>query len=419
MSEGLEVSLLPWQREVWDSGKRFQVIAAGRRCGKTRYAAYRLLVEALQSDKGHVFYIAETQGQARDILWSTLADIGRGVITKAHVNNLQFTLVNGATIALKGSDRPDTMRGVSLSFVVLDEYATMKPEVWSEILRPALADQKGSAVFIGTPAGRNHFWELYEYAKATEDEEWDAWHFTSFDNPLLDPKEIESARESMGTFAFNQEFKASFEAKESALFKEEWLRFSTDRPEAAWSDCVIAIDPAGFESTGGKKSKRLDNCCITVAYVSDEGWYIDDMIVGRWTLKETAEIIFETVVEHKPIRVGIERGIAQQAILSPLTDLMNNRNRWFPVELLTHSNQKKVDRVVWALQGRMERGKIVFNEGDWNTQLMDELFQFPSKLTHDDMIDSLAYVDQLAQNAYAGNIEELDSFEALDDITGY
>ena len=310
------------------------------------------------------------------------------------------------------------MRGVSLSFVVLDEYATMKPEVWTEILRPALADQKGSGVFIGTPQGRNHFWELYEYASTTEDEEWGAWHFTSFDNPLLDPKEIESARESMGSFAFNQEFKASFEARDSALFQEDWLQFSDERPSGA--DCVIAIDPAGFEEKKGRgKISSLDNCCITVAYINDDGWYIDDMVVGRWTLKETAEVIFETIVEHRPIRVGIERGIAQQAIMSPLTDLMNNRNRWFNVELLTHGNQKKTDRVVWALQGRMERGKITFNSGDWNTQLMDELFQFPSKLTHDDMVDSLAYVDQLANHVYGGNIEEIDSFEPIDELTGY
>ena len=130
----LEISLLPWQQEVWSDPTRFKVIAAGRRCGKSRYAAYRLIVEALQSDKGHVFYVAETQGQARDVMWQVLMEIGRPVISKAHINNLQITLVNGATISLKGSDRPDTMRGVSLKFVVLDEYGSMKPTVFEEVL---------------------------------------------------------------------------------------------------------------------------------------------------------------------------------------------------------------------------------------------------------------------------------------------
>jgi phage terminase large subunit-like protein len=113
----LNISLLDWQQEVWADPTRFKVIAAGRRCGKSLYAAYRLLVEALQSEKGHVFYVAQTQGQARDVMWSVLSDIGRPVIKNAHINNLQFTLINGSTISLKGSDRPDTMRGVSLPCV--------------------------------------------------------------------------------------------------------------------------------------------------------------------------------------------------------------------------------------------------------------------------------------------------------------
>ena len=236
----LDIQLLPWQQDVWNDPTRFKVIAAGRRCGKSRYAAYRLLVEALQSEKGHVFYVAQTQGQARDVMWGVLCEIGRPVIKTAHINNLQITLINGATVSLKGSDRPDTMRGVSLKFVVLDEFAGMKPEVWEEVLRPALADQKGQAVFIGTPAGRNHFWDLFQYASISGDTDWKSWHLTSFDNPLLDPKEIESAKQSMSSFAYRQEFMANFEAKDSELFREEWLKFSTEEPKEG--DYYVAVD---------------------------------------------------------------------------------------------------------------------------------------------------------------------------------
>ena len=173
----LNVSLLPWQQEVWADDARFKVIAAGRRCGKSRYAAYRLLVEALQTTRGEVFYVAPTQSQARDIMWKTLIEIGGDLIEKSHINNLQHTLVNGTTISLKGGDRPDTMRGISLKFLVIDEYAQVKPFIWEEILRPALADLKGDAVFIGTPEGRNHFYDLYMYADTKEDPQWRAWHF--------------------------------------------------------------------------------------------------------------------------------------------------------------------------------------------------------------------------------------------------
>ena len=96
-------------------------------------------------------------------------EIGRPVIENSHVNNMQVRLVNGTTISLKGADRPETMRGVSLKFLVLDEYADMKPDVWELILRPALTDLKGDALFIGTPMGRNHFYELYKQASLGED----------------------------------------------------------------------------------------------------------------------------------------------------------------------------------------------------------------------------------------------------------
>ena len=182
----LNINLLPWQQQVWEDPTRFKIVAAGRRTGKSRLAAWLLIVNALQTDRGTVFYVAPTQGQARDIMWETLMSLGQPVIASSHINNLQIKLVNGATISLKGGDRPETMRGVSLRYLVLDEYADIKPDVWEQILRPALADQKGHALFIGTPMGRNHFYDLYQYAELSDDDTYKAWHFTSYDNPLLD-----------------------------------------------------------------------------------------------------------------------------------------------------------------------------------------------------------------------------------------
>lgn len=415
----LDISLLPWQQEVWNDDTRFKVIAAGRRCGKSRYAAYRLLIEALGLEKGHVFYIAQTQGQARDVMWQVLMDICQPVLKSYHINNLQINLINGATISLKGSDRPDTMRGVSLKFVVLDEYAGMKPEVWEEVLRPALADQQGDAVFIGTPTGRNHFWDLYQYASLSGDPEWKAWHLTSYDNPMLSEDEINNAKKSMSSFAFRQEFEAKFEAKESELFKEEWLKFSEKEPVEG--DYYITADLAGFEDlkTAGTKKSRLDETAIAIVKVNEDGWWVKEIVHGRWDLYETARRLFQAVAEHRPVRVGIEKGIAQQAVMSPLQDMMKQRNRYFNIDLLTHGNKRKVDRITWALQGRMEHGRVTLNKGEWNSTFLDQLFQFPSPLTHDDLIDALAYVDQIAEIAYAGNFEEWDEWEDLDAIAGY
>src|SRR5210317_55845 len=291
----LNIKLLPWQQEVWEDPTRFKIVAAGRRTGKSRLAAWLLIVNALQSNRGTVFYVAPTQGQARDIMWETLMDLGHSVISSSHINNLQIKLVNGATISLKGGDRPETMRGVSLKFLVLDEYADIKPDVWEQILRPALADQKGHAMFIGTPMGRNHFYELYKYAEMGDDETYKAWHFTSYDNPLLDPEEIDVAKKSMSSYAFRQEFMASFEAAGSEMFKEDWVVVEDD-PQIE-GDYYIAIDLAGFQEVAKKKTKnsRLDNTSIAVVKVGESGWVIENIIYGRWTLEETAQKIFQAV----------------------------------------------------------------------------------------------------------------------------
>jgi predicted phage terminase large subunit-like protein len=412
----LDISLLSWQQEVWNDPVRFKVVAAGRRTGKSRLAAYLLLVNALQTDKGHVFYVAPTQGQARDIMWNLLLEVGHDVIEGSHVNNMQIRLINGITISLKGADRPETMRGVSLKYLVLDEYADMKPDVWELILRPALADLKGSALFIGTPMGRNHFYELYKQAELGSDTDFKAWHYTSYDNNLLDKNEIDRAKKSMSSYAFRQEFMASFEARGSEMFKESWVSFSSEEPPG---DYYIAIDLAGFEEVGKKnKTKRLDNTSMSIVKVHENGWWVKDIIVGRWSLDETARKIFQVVRDYEPVSVGIEKGIARQAVMSPLTDLMKKYNRFFRVEELTHGNKKKTDRVMWALQGRFENGLILLNKGDWNIQFMDELFQFPDPLTHDDMIDSLAYIDQLAKVAYSYDFED-DTYEVFDRVAGY
>ncbi len=415
----LEIKLLPWQQNVWNDNTRFKVVAAGRRTGKSRLAAWMLIVEALQADRGHVWYVAPTQGQARDIMWQTLLELGHSVIESSHVNNMQIKLVNGAMISLKGADRPETMRGVSLKFVVLDEYADMKPSVFEQILRPALADLKGKALFIGTPMGRNHFWELYSYGEEGKDKEYKSWHFTSFDNPLLDPAEIEAAKKSMSSFAFRTEFMASFEAASGGIFKEEWIKYDDEEPNEG--RYFIAVDLAGFENVAAAttaKKKRLDQTAIAIVKITREGWWVADIEYGRWDIKETAQRIFNVVRDYEPVCVGIERGALKNAVLPYLADLMRKYNSYFRIEDLTHGNKKKTDRITWALQGRMEHGKLVFNKGDWNSEVVDELMNFPNPQVHDDLIDALSYIDQIAITEYVQDFEE-DDYEPMDSVAGY
>ena len=417
----LKISLLPWQQEVWTDDSRFKVIAAGRRTGKSRLAAWRLIVSALEADKGHVWYIAPTQQQARDIMWQQLLELGNPVIASSHVNNMQLTLINGSVISLKGADRPETMRGVALKFVVLDEYADIKPTVFEQILRPALADLKGHCIFIGTPKGRNHFYDLYKLGKK-DVKDWKSWHFTSFDNPLLDKEEIEVAKETMSTFAFRQEFMANFEAPQSDIFKEDWVIVKDKDDEPENGTYYMAVDLAGFENVSkqaSNKKKYLDQTSIAIVKVGDDNkWWVDKVDAGRWDIKEVCERILKHVRLYDIQVIGIEKGSLMRAVMPYLTEMMLKQNIYPRIEEIAIGNRSKVDRVVGALQGRFEHKQVELCDGDWVKEFKDELLNFPTTGIHDDMVDSVSLIAQIA-NAVMYFEDLDDEYEPLDWISGY
>lgn len=416
----LDFKLLKWQQTVFGDKHRFKVVAAGRRCGKSRLSAVTLLIEGLNCPDGSsVMYVAPTLGQARTIIWDLLHELGRPVIKSSHVNNLEITLINGRKILVRGADNPDSLRGVSLTYLVLDECAFVKQDVWEKILRAALSDKKGRALFISTPSGRNWFYDTFKLGLSEEDEEWKSWHFTTQDNETIDPKEIEAAKRTLSSFAFKQEYLSSFDTAGADVFKEEWFKTA---PEPQYGQYVVAIDLAGFEEvakTAGASKKRLDESAIAVVKIEDNGnWWVHKILHGRWDIRETAVNILKTIRDYEPIAVGIERGALKNAVLPYLNDLMRKNNIYAHIQDLTHGNKKKVDRVVWSLQGRMEHGRISFNEEeDWE-EFKDQLIMFPTAGVHDDLVDALSYIDQLAVTNYQQDYEE-DEYIVLDKIAGY
>jgi phage terminase large subunit-like protein len=419
MSE-LNFALLKWQQTVFKDSHRFKVVAAGRRCGKSRLSAVTLLIEALNCPEGSaVMYIAPTLGQARTIIWDLLHDLGRPVIKSSHINNLEITLVNGRKILVRGADNPDSLRGVSLVYVVLDECAFIKQEIWEKVIRASLSDKKGRALFISTPSGRNWFYDVYKLGQEEQDEEWKSWHYTTEDNETIDPKEVEAAKRTLSSFAFKQEYLSSFDNAGADIFKEEWFKLAK---EPQYGSYCVAIDLAGFEDVAknaGASKKRLDESAIAIVKVEDNGdWWVAKIMHGRWDIRETAVNILKAIRDYQPIAVGIERGALKNAVLPYLNDLMRKNNIYSHIADLTHGNRKKTDRVVWSLQGRMEHGRVSFNvEGDWD-EFKDQLIMFPTVGVHDDLVDALSYVDQLAITSYNADYEE-DEYEILDPISGY
>lgn len=217
------------QREIFLDDSRFKVIAAGRRFGKSYLSTYYIIIKALQKE-GNYFFVSPTFQQSRQIIWDILKNKTRNQLAKkVNESRLEIELINGSKIFLKGADRPDTMRGVSLSGVVLDEFGTMRnPEsVWAEVLRPALSDQQGWAIFISSPKGRNYFYDLYKSSKLNDD--WNGYQFTTLDGGYVPNTEIESARAELDIRTFRQEYEATFESYLGLVYSDYCEANHTDK----------------------------------------------------------------------------------------------------------------------------------------------------------------------------------------------
>jgi hypothetical protein len=216
-----ELRLHPKQMEVYKSEARFRVVVAGRRWGKTALSRV-LIIKMARLKKRKIWYVAPTYRMAKNIMWNDLLEaIPKAWIKKINETTLSIRLINGTRIELKGADKPDSLRGVGIHFLVLDEFQDMTEETWTRVLRPTLADTGGHAIFIGTPKAYNY---LYTVWKNGQDEdkiargEWESWQFPTITSPYIPIAEIEAARSDMDEKSFKQEFEASFETMSGRVY---------------------------------------------------------------------------------------------------------------------------------------------------------------------------------------------------------
>ena len=211
--KGPNINLRWAQGEVFNCDKRFRVLVAGRRFGKSYLSCIELLKGAIAKPGETFFYCAPTYRMAKDIAWKALKKLVPKVwIASKNETDLRLDLVNGSSIELKGTENAMALRGRSLSGVVLDEAAFMSSEVWFEVIRPALADKQGWALFISTPDGTaSWFYDLWCYVASDPTEEWKRWSFTTIEGGNVPAEEVEAARAQLDERTFKQEFEASFE----------------------------------------------------------------------------------------------------------------------------------------------------------------------------------------------------------------
>jgi hypothetical protein len=395
-------------------------VVAGRRCGKTRYAAIDLGMKALKCTDplARVLYIAPTQAMADDLMWDLMKHLFEPVIEKTNINDSDITFVNGVVVQLRGADKPDRLRGKKVFHAVLDEMKDMKDSVWEENVAPSLSDMEGSALFIGTPApGESVFRSLYEMG-LEDNPEWASWHLTTADNEMISKMEIESARKRLSSMVFEREYNASFDSMSQDIFKSEWLLFGKEPEDGDW---YMAIDPAGFEAVaaGDNKKKHLDNCAIAVVKVCDDGrWFVKKIEYGRWDVREASTRILKNIKDVRPLMVGIEKGSLMRALLPYLSDQMRKFNQYAHIEPIPTSGSNKVSRITYNLQGMFEHGRITLNERENWDQFKKEYVNFPARGAHDDLLDSLSMVTNLAQTSYARRQDDEEP-EVLDEICGF
>jgi PBSX family phage terminase large subunit len=234
------------QTTIANDKTRFRVAICGRRFGKTHLAIRELSYFARIPDQ-EVWYVAPSYKQAKQIVWRKLKNKLQDLKWVQKINESELTIVlkNNSTISLKGADNPDSLRGVGLDFLVMDEFADISSDAWYEVLRPTLADKQGHALFIGTPKGTSN-WSYDLYTK--HEIGWSSYQYTTIDGGNVAVEEIEAARRDLDERTFRQEFLATFETYANRIFysfdrKVNVKPYSGDLPSVVYIGMDFNIDP--------------------------------------------------------------------------------------------------------------------------------------------------------------------------------
>jgi len=271
-----KITLNKWQSKVWSDDHRYIVLNCGRRAGKSVYSALKIASFVQKSPNSIVYYVSPTYLQSKSIMWNMLRSyIPSHWIKKENESALTIDCVNGSKIELKGADTaPDRLRGVRIDYLVCDEVAYFKnwSNVWNKVLRPTLLDSKGKALFISSPQGYNHFYDMFNMGKDDNKKEWSSYRFTTYDNEYIDSGEIDKIKHEMDEDSFLQEHCAEFKRYRGMVFKY----FARDK------HYIQAIDfpPSTTFYRGIDFGWASPSAVVFCAVVPEGKLYVYDLIYG-------------------------------------------------------------------------------------------------------------------------------------------
>jgi PBSX family phage terminase large subunit len=280
------------QQTIVNDNKRFRVVIAGRRFGKTHLAIRELCWHAREPGKD-VWYVSPSYRQSKNIVWKKLKHRLQDLRWADKINETELTiqLKNGSTISLKGADNHDSLRGVGLDFIVLDEFADIDPEAWFETLRPTLSDKQGRAMFIGTPKGMNWAYELYQN-NLEDPGTWSSYQYTTIDGGNVPIAEIEQARKDLDERTFRQEYMGTFETFAGRIY------YSFDRIHNVQK---IDIEDRSVIYLG--MDFNIDPMTAVIAIRSGDNLYVIDEI--RMFSSNTTEIVEEIKSRYPKSKVWV------------------------------------------------------------------------------------------------------------------
>jgi predicted phage terminase large subunit-like protein len=326
---------------------------------------------------GRVWWVAPSFSQS-SMAWRELKALARQIPERVvREDARRIALPGGGEITVKSADAPDSLRGEGLDLCVLDEAAYIGELVWTDALRPALSDRKGGAVIVSTPAGFNWFHDAFMRGQEARDD-WQSWQYPTSDNPLIDPEEIEAARESLSGRTFGQEYLALF-VVDGALFKREWFDIVAAAP-------AIASRVRYWDKASGLSEAADYTAGVLMARDARGLLYVEDVVHGRWSAHERDTVMRQTAAldaeRYGRVPIWIEQvfGLGQEAAQQAVRALAGYTVH---TERVTKTKVERAD----PLAAQCEAGNVKLVRAPWNAAYLNELCSFPGG-AHDDMVDA-------------------------------
>lgn len=389
------------QSNIASDTHRFRVVNCGRRFGKTTLAVLEMVAKAVYGNDRMICYIAPTYQQARDIAWQELKKIAQPAINKVNESRLEITLntTQGgtSTIRLQGWESIETLRGQKFHFVVVDEIASMRNwhANWQEVIRPTLTDYKGEALFISTPKGFNHFYDLFNLEN--KDHDYKSFHFTTYDNTHIPVEEIEKAKLELTEDRFAQEYLADFRKTEGLVYKEfDRTRHLFDGEVRNPAEFIAGVD---FGFTNPCAVLHIVRDYDNNYFVTNE-WYQrgrTDEQIGDYIKSCNFNVVYPDPENPSAISVLTAKGINVTEVVKGKDSIMNGINR---VRNLFKRNKLRIHKDCVNLIGELETYSYPEKKPNSNEQ------ENPIK-ENDHAMDALRYAIMMNQPEDRGEMARL------------